>query len=115
VLDGEDGFGGDGESAFEKEIVDADDGSGEGVFYGGEERVGGAFVDGAEGGVKSGARNGGDGFAEKLDGGGFAEGAGLALEGDAHLQLVAGVCRAHRFAGLLASEKMRRRHGLGTG
>jgi hypothetical protein len=37
------------------------------------------------------------------------------LEGNAHLQLAASVCRAHKLASLLASEKMRRRHGLGTG
>ena len=40
MLDGEDGFGSDGEGAFEEEVVDADDGAGEGVFYGGEESIG---------------------------------------------------------------------------
>lgn len=40
MLDGEDGLGGDGERAFQEEIVDTDDGAGEGVFYGGEESVG---------------------------------------------------------------------------
>ena len=83
MLDGEDGFGGDGEGAFEEEIVDADDWACEGVFYGGEESVGEAVADGAEGSVEGGARDGGDGFAEKLDGGFFAEGARLALKGDA--------------------------------
>lgn len=84
VLDGEDGLGDDGEMAREEEVIDSDDGAGEGVFDGGEKGVGGPFVDGAEGGVESGARNGGDSFAEKLDGCGFAKGAGLTLEGDTH-------------------------------
>ena len=35
MLDGEDGFGGDGEGTFEEEVVDADDGACEGVFDGG--------------------------------------------------------------------------------
>jgi hypothetical protein len=84
MFDGEDGFGGDGEGALEEEIVDADDRAGEGVFNGGEKGVGKAVADGAESGVEGGARNRGDAFAEKLDGGFFAEGAGLTLKGNAH-------------------------------
>ena len=86
VLDGEDGFGGDGERTFEHEIVDADDGAGEGVLDGDEECIGGVVADGAEDGVEGGTRDGGDGFAEELDGGGFAEGAGLALKGYTHFK-----------------------------
>ena len=82
MLDGENRLGGDGEGAFKKEVVDADDGAGEGVFYGGQEGVGEGVGDGAEGGVEGGAGDGGNGFAEELDRGGFAERAGLALEGD---------------------------------
>jgi hypothetical protein len=85
MLNGKYGFGGDGEGAFEEEIVDADDWTGEGVFYGSEESVGEPFGDGAEGGVEGGARDRGDGFAEELDGGFFAEGAGLSLKGDTDL------------------------------
>jgi len=95
VLDGEDGLRGDGEGAFEKEIVDADNRAGESIFDRGEERVGGAFVDGTESGVKRGTRDGGDGFAEKLDGSGFAEGAGFALESDTHLVGVDGAHAPH--------------------
>jgi len=84
MFDWEDGFGSDGQGAFEEEIVDADNRASEGVFYGGEERVGEAFADGAKGGVEGGARDGGDFDAEELDGGFFTERAGLALEGDAH-------------------------------
>jgi hypothetical protein len=85
MLDGEDGFGDDGEGTFEEEIVDADDWTRERVFDGGKESIGEAIADGAEGGVEGGARDRGDGFAEELDGGFFAEGAGLALKGDAQL------------------------------
>ncbi len=82
-LDGENCFGGDGEAIFEHEVVDADDRAGERIFDGDEQRVGGVFRDGAKDGVECGARDGGDFGAEELDGGGFAEGAGLALKGDA--------------------------------
>jgi hypothetical protein len=106
MRDGEDGFGRDGEGAFEEEIVDADDGAGEGVLHGGEESVGKAVADGAEGGVEGGAGDGGDGFAEELDGGFFAEGAGLALEGHAHFRVACRmVCRSHTWASLFALEK----------
>ena len=86
MLDGEDGFGSDGERAFEEKIVDADDGAGESVFDRGEESVGQAVADGAEGGVEGGAGDGGDSLAEELDSGFFAEGAGLALESYAHFK-----------------------------
>lgn len=84
MLDGENGFGGDREGTLEEEVVDADDGAREGVLDGGEESVGKTVANGAEGGVERGARNGGDAFAEKLDGGFFAEGAGFTLKGNAH-------------------------------
>ncbi len=106
MLDGEDGFGSDGERAFQKEIVDADDGAGECVFDGGEESVGAAFADGAENGVEGGAGDGGDGFAEELDGGFFAEGAGLALEGDAQSCVAWRVVwRSHALGSLFATAK----------
>ena len=40
VFDVENGFGDHGEIAFEKQVVDADDGAGERVFYWSEENVG---------------------------------------------------------------------------
>ncbi len=98
MLDGENGFGGDGEGAFKEEIVDADDWTGERIFDRGEESVGEAFADGTEGGVEGGARDRGNSFAEEADGGFFAEGTGLALEGDAHFMLI---CRVHVLASLL--------------
>ncbi len=87
-LDGEDRLGGDGELIFEHEVVDADDRAGERIFDGDEECIGGVFRDGAEDGVEGCTRDGGDFGAEELDGGGFAECAGLALEGYAQ-----GICR----------------------
>jgi hypothetical protein len=85
VLNGQNGFGDDGEMAGEEEVIDSDDRAGESVFDGGEEGVSGAFVDGTEGGVESGAGDGSDSRAKKLESGFFAERAGLTLEGDAHL------------------------------
>src|SRR5208282_647731 len=84
MLDGENGFRGDGECAFEEKIVDADDWAGESVFDGREDGVGEAFADGAEGGVERGARDSGDFVAQELDGGFFTVSAGLALKGDPH-------------------------------
>lgn len=84
MLDRQDGLGGDDEGAFEEEIVNADYGSGEGIFDRGQESIREAIADGAEGGVEGGARDRGDSFAEELDGGFFAEGAGLALKRNAH-------------------------------
>jgi hypothetical protein len=83
-LDGENRLGGDRELIFEHEVVHADDRAGERIFDGDEERIGGIFRDGAENGVECGARDGGDFGAEELDRGGFAEGAGFTLKGDAH-------------------------------
>ena len=82
--DREDRFGGDGESAFEKEVVDADDGSGERVFDRSQESVREAIADGAKCGIESEAWNCGDSLAKKLDCGFFAEGAGFTLKRNAH-------------------------------
>ena len=76
-------FRNDAQIAFNEQIVHADDGAGERVFHRSEERVRRAFGNGGEGGIERGARNGRDGFAEKPNGGGFAEGAAFALEGNA--------------------------------
>src|SRR5882724_2845349 len=84
VLDGQDGFRDDGELAFEQEIVNAHDRSGEGIFDGREQRVSEVILDGAESGIERCTWNSGDAFAKKLDGGGLAEGAGFALKGHAH-------------------------------
>jgi hypothetical protein len=86
VFDWKDGFGGDGEGAFEEEIVDADDRASERVFDWGKESVGEPVADGTEGSVEGGARDRGDGLAEELDSGFFAEGTGLALESYAHFK-----------------------------
>lgn len=53
MLDGQDGFRRDGESALEQKIVNADDGSCERVFDGGQKRIREPFADGSESGVKS--------------------------------------------------------------
>src|SRR5258708_27693553 len=84
VFDGEDGFRDDGEPALEEKVVDAHDRTSQRVFDGREKCVGGALIDGAEGSVKRGAGHGGNGVAEKLDCGGFAESAGFPLKGHAH-------------------------------
>src|SRR6266704_2860807 len=64
VLDGEDGFGDDAEIAFEQKIVNAHDGASERIFYRSQKSVGSAFRDGAERGIKRGAWNRSDPFAE---------------------------------------------------
>jgi len=84
MLDRENRFGGNGEGAFEEEIVNADDRAGERIFDRSQKSVGETVADGAKGGVERGARDCGDLLAEELDGGFFAEGAGLTLKGDAH-------------------------------
>ena len=114
MLNREDSLRDHPEIAGEQEVVDTDDGTGEGIFDGGEESIVGAFFDGAESGIEGGAGNGSDGGAEKLKGGFFAEGAGLALEGDAHLHF-RHVCSAHNLIGLGEAAKLLRRHGLSTG
>lgn len=83
MLNVKDGFRDHAEVAFEEKIVNADDGACECVFDRSEKGVCGAFGNGLEGGIKGGARNGSDGVAEELNGGGFAERAGFALKGDA--------------------------------
>lgn len=83
MFDLEDGFRDHGEIAFKKEVVDADDGACESVFDRCEESVGGALRNCGEGRIECGARNRGNGFTEKPDGGSFAEGTGFSLEGDA--------------------------------
>ena len=70
VLDVENGFRDHGEIAFEKQVIDADDGTGKRVFHGSKENVRCAIRDGGEGGIESWARNSRDGIAEKLEGGG---------------------------------------------
>jgi hypothetical protein len=81
MLDGEDSFGDNLEFAFEEQVENAEDGTGERIFDGDEEGVGGAVTDGGERGVEGGARHGGYGFTEELHRSGFAKGAGLALKG----------------------------------
>lgn len=112
MLDRENGFRDDDEFAGEKEIVDADDGAGEGIFDWSEKSVGSALFDRAKGGIKRGAGNRSDGRPEELESGFFAESTGLALEGDAHLQ-VASFCGAHELVCLGEWTKLRR-HGLNT-
>ena len=84
VLDGENRFRNDGKLALQQKVIDADDRPGERVFHGSKERVGCTFIDGAESGVERCTWNSRDVFAEKLNSGSFAEGAGFALEGYAH-------------------------------
>src|ERR1700716_2868393 len=84
VCDGKDGLRDDGEAAPEEKIVDAHDRASQRVLDGREKGVGGVLIDGAESSVKRGARHGGNGAAEKLDGSGSAESARFALKGHAH-------------------------------
>ncbi len=84
-LDWQNRFGDNREPALQQQVEYADDGASQGILDGREERVRGAFGDGAEGGVKGGARHGGDGAAEELNGGGFAESARFALKGHAQV------------------------------
>src|SRR5712691_9832070 len=93
MLDGQNRFCDDSEIAFEKKVIDADDRAGQRIFDGSQEGVGGAFLDGAKGGVEGGTWHGDDLFAKKLESGFFAESAAFALEGDAHWFRV---CRGHK-------------------
>src|SRR6266478_5732444 len=70
--------------AIEDHFADALLAPGEGIFDGREQRVSEVILDGAESGIERCTWNSGDAFAKKLDGGGLAEGAGFALECDAH-------------------------------
>src|SRR5215472_5989435 len=83
-FDRQDRFRDDGELAFEEQIEHAHHGTGQGVLHGGENGVGSFFLDGAKDGLEGGAGHGGDGPAEKLNRGGFTEGARLSLESDAN-------------------------------
>jgi len=122
VLDGKNRFRDDSEIAFEEKIVDADDGASEGIFHGRQEGAGGAFRDGPESGIKCGTGNGGDPVAKQLDRGGFAEGAGLALKGDArglairnaHRQALSCNKELQTRSEESCTEKEIRRHALGT-
>ena len=82
MLDVQNGFRDHRQITFEKQIVNADDGAGERVFDGGEKSVRCAFGDSREGRIKRRAGEGGNGFAQELNRGGFAESAGFALECD---------------------------------
>ena len=80
-LDGENCFGGDRQLILKHEVVDADDRTGERIFDGDKQSLGGVFGNGAEHRVERGARHRGDFGAQELNGSGFAEGAGFTLEG----------------------------------
>jgi hypothetical protein len=84
-LDGQNGFRNNRQPALQQQIENTDNGASQGILDGREESVGGAFRGGAKGGLKCGARDGRDGVTQKLNGGGFAEGAGLALKGYAQV------------------------------
>ena len=84
MFDGENGFAANFEGAFQQEVINAHDGACQGVFERQKQGIGDALRDGAEGSVKGGARNRVDGFTEQLHCCGLAEGAGLALKGNAH-------------------------------
>jgi hypothetical protein len=81
MFDRKDGFRDDGERTFEQQVVNTHHRASERVFHGNEKGIGRAFGNGPERGIKRGTRDCGNRFAEKLNGGGFAEGAGLALKG----------------------------------
>src|SRR5260370_35193171 len=84
VFDGKDSCLDDGQGALKEQCVNPHDRASQRVFDRGEKRVGGAFSDGREGGLKRRAGHGGNSAAEKLDGGGFAESAGFALKSHAY-------------------------------
>lgn len=83
MLNVQNGFRDDRQVAFDKQVVNANDGAGERIFDGGEESIGVSFGNCAERRVECRTRNGGDGSTEELNGGAFAERAALALERNA--------------------------------
>ena len=84
VLDGKDSFAANLERALEQKVVDADDGTGKGIFHGQEQSIRGSIGNGAKGGVECGAGDGANLFAQQLNRGGFAEGARLTLKRHSH-------------------------------
>jgi hypothetical protein len=100
MLNREDSLRNHSEIAAEEEVIDPNDGTRERIFDGREKSIGCIFFDGPKGRIKCRARDRGDFFAEEADGGFFAEGAGLALEGDSHRHLT-DVFRSHNLVGLV--------------
>jgi hypothetical protein len=84
-LDGQNRFGDNRKPAFEQQIEHPDDGTSQGILNRGEQRIGRTLGDGAESSVKRRAWHGGDGAAQKLNGGSFTEGARFALKGYAQV------------------------------
>ena len=83
MLDVQDRFRDHCKIAFEKQVVNTNDGTRERVFDWREESIGVAIGNCREGGIESGARNGGDRFAEELNSSSFTERTAFALECDA--------------------------------
>src|SRR5260370_41605415 len=104
MVDAEDGFGDDAEIDYEQEIVDGHDGARQRILHGCQERVSGAFGDGGEGGLKRRSGHGGNGAAEKLDGGCFAESAGFALKSHAH-GLAIGRAHSRRYLAIRGAKR----------
>jgi hypothetical protein len=86
MLNWEDSFRNHTEIAGKEQVVDANDRARKGILDGREKSVGGTFLDGPKGGIKSGARYRSDSLAKKLKRCFFAEGAWLTLESYAHFK-----------------------------
>lgn len=84
VLDRQDRLGGNREGALQKQIVNADNRPGEGIFDRSQDRIRETVINGPESRIKCGAWNRSDSVSEKLDGGFFTESAGFALKRDTH-------------------------------
>src|SRR5579859_7013161 len=83
MLNAQDCFRDHGKTAFQKQVVDADDRTGERVFDWGEKRVGVTIGNCSESRIERSAGNRGNGFAEELNGRSFAERATFTLKSDA--------------------------------
>src|SRR5260370_23475906 len=79
-LDGQNRFRTDGEFTVQKQIVNTHYRASQRVLYRDEQRIGGAFGDGAKRSVKGRARHGDNFFAQQLHLGRFAVGARCALK-----------------------------------
>ena len=80
MLDGKNGLSDNPQGTFQKQIEDSNYRARQAVFHGDKQHVSSPVFYGRERGIEGGARKCGDGVTEKLKGGRFAEGPGLALK-----------------------------------
>jgi hypothetical protein len=84
VFNRQDRLGGNREGTLQKEIVNVDNGAGEGILDGSQDRIREAVINGSESRIKCRAGHRRDSGSQKLEGSFFTESAGFALKCDTH-------------------------------